>query len=71
MTAPENEHAHDSAVWPLLTIAGLCLVPIVIASVGAWLFGWRAVVWGAAIYLFGNVTWALVQRLVRAGKEHP
>lgn len=67
----ENEHAHDahdSAVWPLLTIAGLCLVPIVIASVGAWLFGWKAVAFGALIYLCGNATWALVQRLVRAGE---
>lgn len=67
----ENEHEHDSAAWPLITIAGLCLVPIVIASVGAWLFGWRAVVLGAAMYLFGNLTWALVQRLVRAGKGQP
>ena len=77
----ENEHAddapmwpwhahdaHESAAWPLITIAGLCLVPIVIASVGAWFFGWRAVALGALIYLFGNVTWALVQHLVRTGK---
>ena len=40
MTTPD-EHEYDSAAWPLITIAGLCLVPIVIASVGAWLFGWR------------------------------
>ena len=71
MTTPEDEHAHDSAVWPLLTIAGLCLVPITIASVGAWFFGWKAVAFGAAMYLFGNLTWALVQRLVRAGRGQP
>lgn len=64
---PADTH---SAIWPALTIAALCLVPVLLIVVGMWLFGWRTVLIVGTSYLIGNVTWAVVLALVRQAQPN-